>query len=71
MMMLKSICIIFLMLSSSLVAEEDDETDLIMLNDSNFEHLTQASTGATTGDWLVMMYVTHVFNAMHACTFFS
>jgi len=24
------------------------------LNDENFEHLTQASTGATTGDWLVM-----------------
>jgi len=24
------------------------------LNDENFEHLTQAATGATTGDWLVM-----------------
>lgn len=24
------------------------------LNDDTFEHLTQASTGATTGDWLVM-----------------
>ncbi|KAK3911999.1 Thioredoxin domain-containing protein [Frankliniella fusca] len=26
------------------------------LNDNTFEHLTQASTGATTGDWLVMFY---------------
>jgi thiol-disulfide isomerase/thioredoxin len=26
------------------------------LNDETFEHLTQAATGATTGDWLVMFY---------------
>ena len=26
------------------------------LDDSNFEHLTQASTGSTTGDWLVFFY---------------
>ncbi|GFT83354.1 thioredoxin domain-containing protein [Nephila pilipes] len=26
------------------------------LDDSNFEHLTQAATGATTGDWLVMFH---------------
>lgn len=26
------------------------------LNDNTFEHLTQAATGATTGDWLVMFY---------------
>lgn len=26
------------------------------LTDDTFEHLTQASTGATTGDWLVMFY---------------
>ncbi|KAG5675438.1 hypothetical protein PVAND_005342 [Polypedilum vanderplanki] len=26
------------------------------LDDSNFEHLTQASTGATTGDWLIQFY---------------
>jgi hypothetical protein len=25
------------------------------LSDDNFEHLTQAATGATTGDWLVML----------------
>jgi len=27
-----------------------------ILNDESFEHLTQASTGATTGDWLVMFH---------------
>ncbi|XP_077288259.1 uncharacterized protein LOC143912765 [Arctopsyche grandis] len=26
------------------------------LSDDNFEHLTQAATGATTGDWFVMFY---------------
>lgn len=25
------------------------------LSDDNFEHLTQAATGATTGDWLIML----------------
>ena len=30
-------------------------TCLIHLSDDNFEHLTQAATGATTGDWLVLM----------------
>lgn len=25
------------------------------LSDDNFEHLTQASTGATTGDWFVQL----------------
>ncbi len=26
------------------------------LNEASFEHDTQASSGATTGDWLVMLY---------------
>ena len=26
------------------------------LTDTSFEHLTQASTGATTGDWLILFY---------------
>ena len=26
------------------------------LTDSSFEHLTQAASGATTGDWLVMFF---------------
>lgn len=25
------------------------------LNDESFEHLTQASSGATTGDWLILL----------------
>ncbi|XP_022229671.2 uncharacterized protein LOC111078996 isoform X2 [Drosophila obscura] len=28
------------------------------LSDENFEHLTQASTGATTGDWFIFFYST-------------
>ena len=28
-----------------------------ILTDDTFEHLTQASTGATTGDWFVVLYV--------------
>lgn len=28
------------------------------LDDSNFEHLTQASTGSTTGDWFIQFYET-------------
>jgi thioredoxin domain-containing protein 5 len=31
-------------------------SDVVVLDSSNFEHLTQASTGATTGDWLVKFY---------------
>ena len=31
-------------------------SDVIVLDATNFEHLTQASTGATTGDWLVKFY---------------
>lgn len=29
---------------------------VVTLHESNFEHLTQASTGATTGDWFVKFY---------------
>eukprot|EP01031_Cornospumella_fuschlensis_P051338 gene51338-62778_t len=31
-------------------------SNVVVLDSSNFEHLTQASTGATTGDWLVKFY---------------
>lgn len=27
------------------------------LTDESFEHLTQAATGSTTGDWLVLLYI--------------
>ncbi|XP_075167144.1 protein disulfide-isomerase A4 [Haematobia irritans] len=35
---------------------ENSEPAVKELGDDNFEHLTQASTGATTGDWLVFFY---------------
>ena len=32
------------------------ESPVVVLDDSNFEHLTQASTGQTTGVWFVKFY---------------
>ena len=32
------------------------ESGVQELTDSSFEHLTQAASGATTGDWLVMFF---------------
>merc|ERR1712232_609208 len=32
------------------------EGDVVELNSDNFEHLTQLSTGATTGDWFIKFY---------------
>ncbi|XP_033329597.1 protein disulfide-isomerase A4 [Megalopta genalis] len=37
---------------------ENKEPTVKQLTDDTFEHLTQASSGATTGDWLVMFYST-------------
>jgi hypothetical protein len=34
---------------------ENKEPTVRELSDDNFEHLTQASSGATTGDWFVML----------------
>ena len=34
----------------------DGGSSVIELTDASFEQLTQASTGATTGDWLVEFY---------------
>ena len=31
-------------------------SDVIELNEENFEHETQVSTGATTGDWFIKFY---------------
>lgn len=39
----------------------------IELTDDNFEHLTQAATGATTGDWLVYFYDPSCAN----CSYFN
>ncbi|KAL9897706.1 uncharacterized protein ACN427_006131 isoform 1-T1 [Glossina fuscipes fuscipes] len=37
---------------------ENQEPIVKELSDKNFEHLTQAATGATTGDWFVFFYST-------------
>ena len=37
--------------------EPTTATNVRELTDDNFEHDTQAATGATTGDWLVEFYV--------------
>ncbi|XP_012141214.1 thioredoxin domain-containing protein [Megachile rotundata] len=37
---------------------ENNKPTVIELTDDTFEHLTQASSGATTGDWFVMFYST-------------
>lgn len=34
---------------------EAKQTPFPELTDETLEHLTQASTGATTGDWLIML----------------
>ena len=39
----------------------------INLNDQNFEHETQAATGATTGDWFIYFYSPHCMK----CKFMS
>ncbi|KAJ9585831.1 hypothetical protein L9F63_020533 [Diploptera punctata] len=37
---------------------ENKEPAVKELSDDNFEHLTQAASGATTGDWFIMFYST-------------
>lgn len=41
---------------------ENKEPTVKQLTDDTFEHLTQASSGATTGDWFIMLYVIFYFN---------
>jgi len=47
-------------ISGSKAADQPDaapaNSDVRVLTDANFEHDTQASTGGTTGDWLVEFY---------------
>lgn len=42
------------------------EPTLKTLDDNSFEHLTQAATGATTGNWLVVFYTNKCANADYA-----
>jgi hypothetical protein len=41
---------------SPAVAADAFKTNVIELTSENFEHLTQAASGATTGDWLIEFY---------------
>eukprot|EP01036_Dinobryon_divergens_P035866 gene35866-46556_t len=47
------ICTFFHVLHAS---ESSEKSEVVILNSSNFEHLTQISTGSTTGDWFVKFY---------------
>lgn len=41
---------------SVLEESSTSQSDVVVLHDKTFEHLTQASTGSTTGDWLIKFY---------------
>jgi len=43
----------------SVYTTDSESANVIVLNDSNFEHLTQAASGATTGDWFIDFYSPH------------
>ena len=43
----------FIFILCSLLAAVASSSEVVDLDTTNFEHLTQASTGHTTGDWLV------------------
>eukprot|EP01059_Diplonema_ambulator_P022488 TRINITY_DN37793_c0_g1_i1.p1 TRINITY_DN37793_c0_g1~~TRINITY_DN37793_c0_g1_i1.p1 ORF type:complete len:209 (+),score=61.09 TRINITY_DN37793_c0_g1_i1:40-666(+) len=45
-----------LLIAAQCVAGDDDDSDVRVLTDSNFEHDTQAAGGATTGAWFVLFY---------------
>jgi hypothetical protein len=57
------VCISFLVglffVSAAAASESeasDTASDVVILTEQNFELETQASTGATTGDWLIEFY---------------
>eukprot|EP01138_Halocafeteria_seosinensis_P006452 gb/GECG01006595.1/.p1 GENE.gb/GECG01006595.1/~~gb/GECG01006595.1/.p1 ORF type:complete len:208 (+),score=22.63 gb/GECG01006595.1/:1-624(+) len=45
------------LVKSTKAQPEEDQQQVQELTDDNLEHLTQATTGATTGDWLIEFYV--------------
>jgi protein disulfide-isomerase-like protein len=47
---------VLLLAFAAVVALVAADSDVVILTSKNFEHLTQASSGATTGDWLVEFY---------------
>lgn len=47
------VIVIACLLTFNAAESSNEPSAVIELDDSNFEHLTQATTGATTGDWFV------------------
>lgn len=48
--------LVALAFSNVLAVDVGSKSSVVVLTEENFEHLTQAATGATTGDWLVEFY---------------
>lgn len=44
------------LVATGALSAAEDASNVVVLGDDNFEHLTQAGSGATTGDWLVEFY---------------
>jgi hypothetical protein len=57
-----STCVV--LTSLLLAALQPDVGAVKILTDQNFEHDTQATTGATTGDWFVLFYAPWCDNTM-------
>merc|ERR1719266_2884232 len=53
--MIMARCLVVLAILATIVLSEDN-SDVVELTSDNFEHLTQLSSGATTGDWFVKFY---------------
>ena len=48
------IWVLICLLASSDVQAQSPPESVLMLDDDTFEHTTQASTGQTTGNWLIL-----------------
>ena len=50
------ICATLFLFASLSFATANDLSESVVLTDDDFEHRTQASTGATTGTWFVKFH---------------
>ena len=54
--MTKQVLVLALLLILGITTNgQEEENYVINLNDGDFEHKTQISTGMTTGDWFILM----------------
>lgn len=51
-----NVCLSIYVLLFAAVTYVKGESDVVILDTGNFEHLTQSSTGMTTGDWMIEFY---------------